>query len=94
MLFAIFCSDRPDHEHVRLENRAAHLEFLGRYKDNLVAAGPFQTDDGEHMIGSLLIIDFSDRAAVEAFAAEDPYHAAGLFGSVVIRRWKKVLPAT
>lgn len=93
MLFAIFCSDRPDHEHVRLENRAKHLEFLGRYSGNLVAAGPFQTDDGEHMIGSLLIMDFPDRAAVEAFAAEDPYAAAGLFGNVVIRRWKKVLPA-
>jgi hypothetical protein len=52
-----------------------------------------QSDDGNSMTGSLLIMDFPDRAAVEAFAAGDPYAAAGLFESVVIRRWKKVLPA-
>ncbi len=93
MLFVILCSDRPDREHVRLQNRSAHLAFLEEYKDRLFAAGPLQTDDGAHMSGSLLIMDFPDRAAVEAFTAGDPYNLAGLFESVVIRRWKKVLPA-
>lgn len=93
MLFVILCSDRPDREHVRLQNRSAHLAFLEDYKDRLIAAGPLQSDDGAHMSGSLLIMDFPDRAAVEAFAAKDPYNLAELFESVVIRRWKKVLPA-
>lgn len=92
MLFVVMCTDRADHEHVRMENRPAHLDFLKRYQDHLFAAGPLQTDDGAHMIGSVLIMEFPDRGAVEAFAAEDPYKSAGLFESVVIRRWKKVLP--
>lgn len=75
-----------------MQNRPAHLSFLDKYKDHLFAAGPLQTDDGEHMSGSLLIMDFPDRAAVETFADEDPYKKAGLFESVVVRRWKKVLP--
>lgn len=93
MLFVIVCIDREGHEHVRMENRAAHLAFLNTYKDHLFAAGPLQTDDGGQMTGSVLIMEFPDRAAAEAFAAEDPYKDAGLFESVVIRRWKKVLPA-
>lgn len=93
MLFVVMCTDKAGHEHVRMENRPAHLAFLKEYGDHLFAAGPLQTDDGEHMIGSVLIMDFEDRAAVEAFAARDPYKSAGLFESVVIHRWKKVLPA-
>jgi uncharacterized protein YciI len=93
MLFALYCVDKPGHGQVRLDNRAAHLAFLETHEANLIAAGPLQTDDGSAMVGSLLIMDFEDRAAADAFAAADPYAAAGLFESVAIRRWKKVLPA-
>jgi uncharacterized protein YciI len=44
------------------------------------------------MNGSVLILDFEDRAQADAFAAGDPYANAGLFESVVIRPWRKVLP--
>lgn len=93
MLFVLYCLDKPGHEQVRLDNRSAHLAFLEKHKDRLVAAGPLQTDDGSSMVGSLLVMDFEDRRAAEAFAAGDPYAAAGLFRSVAIHRWKKVLPA-
>jgi uncharacterized protein YciI len=78
---------------VRLANRQAHLDYLKRFEANLVFAGPFLSDDGEGMEGSLLAMDFPDRAAAEEFAAGDPYRKAGLFQSVSIRRGKKVLPS-
>ena len=93
MLFTILCIDKPDHERLRIDTRQAHLDYLGGFKDQVVMAGPSQTDDGEHMTGSLLIMDFADREAAEDFAANDPYNKAGLFETVVIRRWKKVIPA-
>ncbi len=93
MLFVIVCTDKPDHKQVRIDTRPAHLDYLGGYKDRAVAIGPTLSDDGEHMTGSVLIIDFADRKAAEDFAANDPYNKAGLFESVVIRRWKKVIPA-
>ena len=93
MLFVIFCVDKPDQGDVRAANRPDHLDYLAGFKGNMFAAGPTQTDDGEAMNGSLLIMDFPDRAAAEAFAAGDPYRKAGVFESVVIRRWKKTLPA-
>jgi uncharacterized protein YciI len=44
------------------------------------------------MCGSVIILDVADLAAAEAFAAGDPYAKAGLFASVTIDRWNKVLP--
>ena len=50
------------------------------------------SEDGEAMIGSVLIIEAADRAEAEAFAAGDPYAKAGLFESVTIKPFKKVFP--
>ena len=44
------------------------------------------------MTGSVLIVEFDDSAAAERFAADDPYAKAGLFETVTIRPWRKVLP--
>lgn len=91
--YAIICIDKPGSADIRLANRVAHLECLKALGDRLVLAGPFLSADGEAMQGSLLVIDFADRAAVDAFLASEPYAQAGLFESVTVRRYKKVLPA-
>lgn len=93
MLFVIFCTDKPGHLPVRQENRAAHLAYLGGYGGSVVAAGPTFADDGTTMNGSLIILDLDDAAAAAAFVAGDPYGRAGLFASVDVRPWKRVLPS-
>ncbi|TVR98461.1 MAG: YciI family protein [Rhodospirillales bacterium] len=92
MLFVIDCRDKPGHESLRKDTRQAHLEYLATFQSQLVAAGPTLSDDGEHMTGSFLIMDFADRLLAERFAANDPYAKAGLFETVSIRRWRRVLP--
>ena len=92
MLFAITCIDKPGHAEVRAANRAAHLEVLKGLGDRLILGGPLLSDDGQAMQGSLLVIDFPDRAAAQAFCQQDPYAKAGLFQQVVIRAFRKVLP--
>ncbi|MEM7225314.1 MAG: YciI family protein [Pseudomonadota bacterium] len=93
MLFMIYCVDKPNHGEVRAANRPDHLDYLKAQGDKLVAAGPTPSDDGSAVTGSLIIMEMADRAAAEAFAAADPYAQAGLFESVTIKPWKKVLPA-
>jgi uncharacterized protein YciI len=39
----------------------------------------------------MIALDVADRAAAEAFAAGDPYAKAGLFASVELIRWNKVI---
>jgi uncharacterized protein YciI len=93
MLFMIHCVDKPDSAAVRQENRDAHLAYLNDHHDRIHAAGPLLADDqGGGPAGSLLLMEFPDQAAAEAFAAADPYNKAGLFQHVEIKPWKQVLP--
>lgn len=87
----IYGVDKPDSAEVRRNNREAHLAYLQAYHDYIHVAGPVLDDDG-HPCGSLLLMDFPDRAAADRFAAGDPYAQAGLFARVEIAPWKKVLP--
>lgn len=93
MLFAVVCLDKPGHEQVRADNRAAHLDFLKANAAAVKAAGPFLSDDGARMVGSLLVIEASDRAGLDALLAGDPYARAGLFESVTARPWRWVVGA-
>ena len=93
MLYAIICIDKPDALEVRKANRDAHLAHIGAADGAIVQAGPFldaAPESGGGMCGSLLIYQ-GDLAGAEAWAAADPYAAAGLFQSVDIRPWKKVV---
>lgn len=92
MLFMFHCIDKAGAADVRAANRNAHLDYLEAHKDRVFAAGPLLGDDGTSMVGSLLIIEFPDMAAARAFADGDPYSKAGLFETVEIRAWRRVLP--
>ena len=92
MNFVLYCVDKAGHGHVRTENRPAHVDYLKSNLERIVLAGPMLSDDGEAMLGSVLVIEAADRADAEGFAAGDPYTKAGLFESVTIKAFKKVFP--
>jgi len=89
MPYAIITQDKPDHAHVRMQARPAHLEYLTANKHKLLAAGALIDDDGTGGSGGILIIDTDDRAEAERFIAEDPFTKADLFAKVTITRWRK-----
>lgn len=91
MYFIILAQDKPDSLPLRMANRPAHLAYAIE-QDCVVLAGPQLTDGEEPKPkGSMLIIDVADRAAAEAFAANDPYALAGLFANVTITPWMPAL---
>lgn len=87
MLYAVICRDKPGHLQTRLETRERHVAYLK--STPVVLAGPF-LEDGE-MCGSLVVIEQPDLAAAQDWAANDPYAHAGLFESVSVTEWKKVI---
>ena len=89
MLYALICNDRPGAIALRRANREAHLAYLAD-TGCVVEAGPFLDGAGE-MVGSLVVIEVDTRAEAEDWAASDPYAKAGLFDSVEIRAWNKVI---
>jgi uncharacterized protein len=90
-LFSILCHDRPDAGSLRADTRPRHLEYLERIGDALFLAGPMLGEDGAPK-GSIVIVDMADLDSAKAFAATDPYAEAGLFESVTVTGFRKVLP--
>lgn len=87
-LFAVICRDKPGALQTRLDTREAHLGFI--QETGIVRqAGPL-IEDGE-MRGSLLVLEAASLAAAQEWAANDPYKSAGLFDSVQVIEWKKVV---
>ncbi len=89
MLYAVICKDKPNSLDLRLATRPTHLEYLKA--GGPIFSGPMLGEDEKSPIGSLLVIEAADRAAAEAWAAADPYAKAGLFESVEIRPFVKVI---
>lgn len=90
MLFCLIGTDKPNALDIRLANREAHVKYWND-SGRIAAGGPFTTDDGASMTGSMLVIEAESRAEVESLVASDPYTGAGLFERVEIRAWKWVL---
>jgi uncharacterized protein YciI len=99
MLYAIIGRDAADSLPRRQEARPAHLARLEALKQEgrLLLAGPFPaidaTDPGPAgFSGSLIVAEFDTLAAAEAWAAADPYVAAGVYASVEVKPFRQVLP--
>ncbi len=89
MRYALICLDKPNALQTRVENRQAHLDYI-KATGVVEQAGPF-IDAAGQMCGSLLILDVASKAEADAWAAADPYGKAGLFQSVMIQEWKRVI---
>ncbi|TPW30854.1 hypothetical protein FJU08_09265 [Martelella alba] len=89
MIYAVICTDKPDHLSMRMETRPTHLAWVDKLNADgiLKIAGPFLDDEGKSC-GSMLLIEAGSQADAEALAAEDPYARAGLFAKTEVRPFK------
>jgi len=61
MPYIIETFDKPNHQEVRQQHRAAHLEYLDANKQLLLACGAKLQDDGKDAGGGLYIVDGHHR---------------------------------
>ncbi|MGR3466375.1 MAG: YciI family protein [Shimia sp.] len=87
--FALIARDKADHLDLRMETRAAHLAYIEE-TGIVEQAGPLLDGAGE-MCGSLIVLNAKDLAAAENWAEGDPYARAGLFESVTLIEWKRLI---
>jgi uncharacterized protein YciI len=92
-IFHVTAFDKDGSGELRRAVRADHLEFARGLGARLKLGGPLLSEDGEAMIGSVLVIEAEDRAELDALLAADPYVKAGLFKQVDIRPYRIVFPA-
>jgi len=99
MLYAVISEDIPDSLELRKQSRAPHLARLQELTDQgrLILAGPHPAIDSEDpgaagFTGSLIVAEFENQGAAEAWAQADPYMDAGIYARVTVKPFKHVLP--
>ena len=100
MLYAITGTDTANSLEKRLAARPEHLARLQtlQVEGRLLLAGPFPAIDSidpgsAGFSGSLIVAEFTSLADAESWANADPYVAAGVYASVSVKPFRKVLPA-
>jgi uncharacterized protein len=99
MLYVIIGEDIANSLPKRLQARPDHLARLEVLKQagRLVLAGPMPAIDNNDpgdagFSGSLIVAEFDSLAAAQQWADADPYVAAGVYASVIVKPFKRVLP--
>lgn len=99
MFYAIISQDVENSLDKRLSVRPAHVERLQALKEQgrLIIAGPHPAIDNEDpgpagFTGSLIIAEFESLEAAQNWANDDPYIKAGVYDTVIVKPFKKVLP--
>ncbi|WP_339512664.1 YciI family protein [Pseudomonas sp. RL_15y_Pfl2_60] len=99
MLYAIIATDVENSLENRMASRPAHLARLEQLKaeGRLVLAGPHPAIDSNDpgsagFSGSLIVAEFDSLTTAQEWANADPYKAAGVYSSVVVKPFKRVMP--
>lgn len=99
MLYAIISQDVPDSLTLRQQTRPDHLARLEQLKveGRLLLAGPHPAIDSDApgdagFTGSLVVAEFDNLEAAQGWADADPFVTAGVYQSVTVKPFKKVLP--
>jgi len=99
MLYVIIGTDKKDSLQNRLAARPAHLERLQALQDGgrLILAGPCPAIDANDpgtagFTGSIIVAEFDSLSAAQLWADADPYVAANVYDSVIVKPFKKVFP--
>ncbi|TXJ08561.1 MAG: hypothetical protein E6Q25_05190 [Acinetobacter sp.] len=96
-LFVVQCTD---HDNILEQRLAARPQHLARLDDlyqqgRLVVAGPMPkdaNDTGQGFYGSIIIVDFDSREALDAWLADEPYLHAGVYKSIDVKPFIQVFP--
>ena len=99
MYYSIIGTDVKNSLNKRLSVRPEHLARLEKLQNEgrLLTAGPFPAIDSEDpgeagFTGSLIVAEFESLSSAQRWADEDPYMAAGVYDSVLVKPFKKVFP--
>jgi uncharacterized protein len=88
--FLVLGHGKPGVDATRQALGAAQRRWVGGpgLRGGVVLRGPLLSDDGASWVGSALLVQLRDRAALAAMLAGAPYVQAGLYTRVEIHDWQ------
>ena len=90
MQFIITAYDGEGMLEKRMEVRPRHLEGMAKLGDHIVCAGGLLDDEGK-MKGSVLVLDFEDRAALDEYMRNEPYITEGVWEKITVETMNVVI---
>jgi uncharacterized protein YciI len=66
---------------------AEQKKYVAGFGERVIGYGHFVSDDGRDTLGTSFFMQLDDRAAADAFVANEPMNKAGVFARVEINRW-------
>lgn len=91
MHFAVIAYDGTDEGALerRMKAREAHLAGAKKMKDDgIMLMGGAMLDEAGKMIGSLMVVNYPDRAGVDAWLKADPYTTGDVWRKVDVRPYR------
>jgi uncharacterized protein len=92
MIYTFILLDKPGAAELRQRVRPEHKAYLALVAERMAFADPLTSDDGQTMIGSLLVIDFSSREAAQEWISDEPFTRAGLYASTALHAFVNLWP--
>ena len=90
MQYLIKAYDRNNASENRLAVRPKHLENIAKVMEHVICAGGL-LDENEKMIGSVLIMEFDDRAQLDDYLRTEPYLTEKVWETVEIEPMNVVI---
>jgi len=85
--WVIFAWDGAGQRGARAANIAAQKDYARALGERLIGYGHIVSDDASRTLATTWFVQLDDRAAAEAFVANDPLNRAGVYERADIRRW-------
>jgi hypothetical protein len=85
--WAIYCWDKEGAAERRRALLDAQKAYVRGFGERVIGFGHFVSDDASVTLGSSFFMQLDDRAAADAFVADEPMSKAGLYKHVHIHRW-------
>jgi len=89
MQFIIKALDGEGKLDKKMEVRPRHLEGMKTLGDHVILAGGLLDEEGK-MKGSMLVVDFPSREAVDEYLKNEPYILEGVWEKVEVERFNLV----
>ena len=83
MQFLVKAYDGPDMLDKRMEVRPQHLEGMKALGKQIICAGGL-LDEESAMRGSALVMEFDNRAALDAYLESEPYVVEGVWQKIEV----------
>ena len=92
MYFVVIGTDKPDVAQARADLQQSFIAYLRDHPDHpevtVHNGGPTLAEDGESIVGLLLVVEAPSREAAQAFVTDSPYARAELLADLQVRQWE------